>query len=313
VPPLERRVLPGLNAEVSALGAGCWTIGGPAANRGVPIGWDDVSPAAAYKGLMRAHDLGVTLFDTADVYGLGRSERQLGRLLRDVRRDDLVISSKVGYFAGTGRHPYDPAQMRHQFTTTLDNLDTDHLDLYSLHSNDFGENDQYLETAVWVMRELREQGLIRAIGMRAPHTFAEQWATSDRPEAAGTARWLYLFDTIRPDVVTVRYNLLSPLYHPQETDIFDFARQRGVGVLIKQALGQGTLLRRHTGPRPAFSREDHRSRDPLFQPAALAELDPARADPRPLRRHALGVGSRRPPVRPTTRPQRGRAGRLPRR
>lgn len=185
----------------------------------------------------------------------------------------MVVSSKVGYFAGTGRHPYAPAQMRHQFATTLDNLGTDYLDVYFLHSTDFGDNDQYLDTAIQTMHELREQGLIRAVGMRAPHIFAEQWAASDRPEAAATARWLRLFDAIAPNVVTVRYNLLSPRYHPQETDIFDFARQRGVGVLIKQALGQGTLLRRHTTPPPVFSGEDHRSTDPLFQPASLAERD----------------------------------------
>jgi aryl-alcohol dehydrogenase-like predicted oxidoreductase len=64
VHPLERRVLPGLDEEVSALGAGCWTIGGPATNNGVPIGWDDVDEDDAYAGLVQAHELGVTLFDT---------------------------------------------------------------------------------------------------------------------------------------------------------------------------------------------------------------------------------------------------------
>src|SRR5512139_1976300 len=91
---LPRRVLPGLNASVSAIGAGCWTIGGRATNRGVPIGWDNVDPRAAYDGLRRAHDLGVTLYDTADVYGLGQSERLLGRLLRRVSRCSVVLSSK---------------------------------------------------------------------------------------------------------------------------------------------------------------------------------------------------------------------------
>jgi 1-deoxyxylulose-5-phosphate synthase len=303
VHPLERRVLLGLNAEVSAIGAGCWTIGGPATNRGVPIGWDDVDPGAAYEGLLRAYELGITLFDTADVYGLGQSERLLGRLLRLVDRRSVVISSKVGYFAGTGTHPYNPAQIRHQFATTLDNLGTDYLDVYFLHSTDFGEGDRYLDSAVAILRELREQGLVRGIGMRAPHTFALQWASSDRPEAAATARWLRLFDAIAPDVVTVRYNLLSPVYHRQETDIFEFARQRGVGVLIKQALGQGTLLRRHTGVAPAFSGEDHRSRDPLFRPATLADLyarlAPIRArfgdTPADLARVALGYALHRDP------------------
>ncbi|WP_156993271.1 aldo/keto reductase [Pseudonocardia acaciae] len=293
---VPRRVLPGLNIEVSAIGAGCWAIGGHAINRGVPIGWDDVDPAAAYEGLLRAHALGVTLFDTADVYGLGQSERLLGWLLRRVDRASVVVSSKVGYFAGTARHPYLPAQMHRQFATTLDNLATDYLDIYFLHSSDFGPDDRHLDGAVAVMRELREQGLIRAIGLRAPHSFAEQWATSDRPEAAATARWLCLFDAIQPDIVTARYNLLSPTYQPWETDIFDFARPRGVGVLIKQPLGQGALFRRHAGPHQSFSSGDHRSRDPLFRPTALAEVDarlaPIRArfgdTPAAMARVALG-------------------------
>jgi aryl-alcohol dehydrogenase-like predicted oxidoreductase len=273
VPPLPRRILPGLNAEVSAIGAGCWTIGGPATNDGVPIGWDHPDPDAAYAGLVRAHELGVTLFDTADVYGLGRSERLLGRLLATVDRSSLVVSSKVGYFAGTARHPYCPAQMRHQFATTLDNLGTDHLDIYHLHSTAFGPDDCYLPGAIDVLSDLREQGLIRAIGIRATHTFAEQWATTDRPDAAQTARWLHLFHAIQPTVLTVRYNLLSPLYRTQDTDIFTFARRHGVGVLIKQALGQGTLLRTPNTPPASYSAADHRSRDPLFQPEALAALD----------------------------------------
>ncbi|MGH3718889.1 MAG: aldo/keto reductase [Pseudonocardiaceae bacterium] len=270
---LERRVLSGLDAEVSAIGAGCWTIGGPATNRGVPIGWDHVDPDAAYAGLVRAYELGITLYDTADVYGLGHSERLLGRLLRIADRSSVVVASKVGYFAGTACHPYHPTQIRCQFATTLSNLGTSHLDIYFLHSTDFGDNDQYLPHAINVMRQLRKQGLIRAIGMRAPHTFAEQWATGGGPHATETARWLHLFHAIRPNVVTVRYNLLSPLYHARETDIFDFARRHHVGVLIKQVFAQGLLLRRPADPLPAFSAADHRSRDPQFQPRALAVLD----------------------------------------
>lgn len=270
---LPRRILPGLDTEVSALGAGCWTIGGPATNRGVPIGWDNVDPARAYDALVQAHQLGVTLFDTADVYGLGRSERLLGQLLRDVCRDGVVISSKVGYFAGTATHPYQPEQMRRQFGATLDNLGTTHLDIYFLHSSDFGQDDEYLAGAVLTLRELREQGLIRAIGMRAPHEFAEEWATATGPRAAATTRWLRLFDRIQPDVVTARYNLLSPLYSEQQTDIFGFARRHQVGVLIKQALGQGLLLRDPASAPPIFSAADHRSRDPQFRSTALDTLD----------------------------------------
>ncbi|HEU5475180.1 MAG TPA: aldo/keto reductase [Actinophytocola sp.] len=279
---LDRRVIAGLDAEVSAIGAGCWTIGGPAVNNGVPIGWDNVDPDLAYAGLVRAYELGITLYDTADVYGLGRSERLLGRLVREVRRDYLVISSKVGYFSGTASHPYHPTQMRNQLATTLDNLGTDHLDMYSFHSLDFGDNDRYLPGAIEFMCGLRDQGVIRAIGIRAPHTFAEQWATGSRREAAEIRRWLHLFGQIQPDVVTARYNLISPLYAADETDIFRFARGRGVGVLIKQALGEGLLLQsQQSDPPPQFSTSDHRSIDQAFSAARrhnlCARLAPIRA------------------------------------
>jgi aryl-alcohol dehydrogenase-like predicted oxidoreductase len=225
-----------------------------------------------HAGLIQAHELGVTLYDTADVYGLGRSERILGRLLCDVRRDELVISSKVGYFAGTGRHPYEPTQICHQLATTMDNLGTDHLDIYFLHSSDFGQRDRYLSGAVELLDGFREQGLIRSIGMRAPHAFAEQWAKGDGPSAVETARWLHLFYAIRPNVVTVRYNLVSPLYREDETDIFAFARRHGIGVLIKQALGQGLLLGSHSDAPRTFSAGDHRFCNPQPREQALAVL-----------------------------------------
>ncbi|MGH3778148.1 MAG: aldo/keto reductase [Pseudonocardiaceae bacterium] len=270
---LPRRVLPGLGAEASALGAGCWTIGGPATtNGGIPIGWDGVNPDAAYAGLVRAHELGVSLFDTADVYGLGTSERLLGRLLRTLNRGSVVVSSKVGYFAGTAHHPYMPAQMRHQFATTLDNLGTDYVDIYYLHSSDFGEDDRYLPGAVEIIAQLRAQGLIRAVGIRAPHIFAEEWAASNGANAAETARFLRLFHTIHPEVVTARYNLLSPLYGHDETDIFAFTRRHGAGVIIKQALRQGLLVKPDLYALPTFSAADHRSRDPEFHHHALTAL-----------------------------------------
>ncbi|MEU6235612.1 aldo/keto reductase [Kitasatospora sp. NPDC047058] len=169
--------------------------------------------------------------------------QRLGQLLRHVNRSRLTISSKVGYFADTALHPYQAAQMKRQLLTSLGNLGTDYLDLYCLHSGDFGPDDRYLEEAVDLVQRLRREGLIRAIGMRAPHEFAAEWAADpSHPRAAETARFLTLFDRIQPNVLSVRYNLLSPVYGPGETDIFAFARQRQVGLLLKQVLGQGLLL-----------------------------------------------------------------------
>lgn len=271
---LETRHPAGISRPVSAIGAGCWTIGGPAINRGVPIGWDGVDSERALAGLLHAHERGVTLYDTADVYGLGHSERLLGRLLSRVPRHEVVISSKVGYF-GSASHPYSPEQMGRQLERTLANLGTDYLDLYFFHSTDFGPGDQYLPGAVKQMRAFVEHGLVRAVGMRAPHTFAIEWVnlpTYDH-RAHEAARFLDLYEEIRPDVLTVRYNLLSPLYAPDETDVFDLAASQGVGVIIKQALGQGVLLGSHRPDRPrVFGHGDHRRQDPMFTPETLREI-----------------------------------------
>src|SRR5262245_24570009 len=82
--------------EVSAIGLGCWAIGGPFTLEGKQDGWGAVDDAESTRAINRAVDLGVTFFDTADVYGTGHSERVLGRALRG-RRDRVTIATKFGY------------------------------------------------------------------------------------------------------------------------------------------------------------------------------------------------------------------------
>lgn len=120
--PVMTRTLGSCGLKVSALGVGCWALGGPDSNLGLPMGWGPIEDDQARAGLEQAYALGTTLFDTADVYGHGRSERLLGRLVEQVPRDSLVLSSKVGYFRGTAPHGYHPPHLRHQLEQTLDNL-----------------------------------------------------------------------------------------------------------------------------------------------------------------------------------------------
>jgi aryl-alcohol dehydrogenase-like predicted oxidoreductase len=82
--------------EVSALGFGCWAIGGPWSNTsGEPLGWGEVDDDESVAAIRRALELGVTFFDTADVYGAGHSERVLARALAG-RRDEVVLATKWG-------------------------------------------------------------------------------------------------------------------------------------------------------------------------------------------------------------------------
>src|SRR5262245_14983095 len=80
---------------VSALGLGCWAIGGPFWRGENPVGWGEVDDKQSLAALQRALDLGVNFFDTSDVYGCGHSERILGQALAG-KRDQVIIATKFG-------------------------------------------------------------------------------------------------------------------------------------------------------------------------------------------------------------------------
>jgi aryl-alcohol dehydrogenase-like predicted oxidoreductase len=149
--------------EVSALGFGCWTIGGPFSDaEGRPLGWGEVDDEESVRAVRRAVDLGVTFFDTADIYGAGHSEEVLGRALAG-RRDQVAIASKWGNVfdpvtrTKTGEDT-SPGYVRQALHATLERLGTDYLDLYQLHNAPSIEDAEALADAC---DELVAEGLIR--------------------------------------------------------------------------------------------------------------------------------------------------------
>ncbi len=126
--------------QVSALGLGCWAIGGPFWKGEAPVGWGKVDDRESVRAIQRALELGVTFFDTADVYGCGHSERVLGQALAG-RRDQVVIATKFGQtFDETTRQTtgYDvtPEHIRRACEASLTRLNIDVIDLYQLHVKD---------------------------------------------------------------------------------------------------------------------------------------------------------------------------------
>jgi methylglyoxal reductase len=271
---LPRRTLTG-GLTVHPIGIGCWAIGGPDHNLGLPMGWSTADDTASLRGLETAYSLGANLFDTADVYGHGHSERIIGRFLRTVPRRTVVVSTKVGYFAGTAEHAYRPSHMRRQLETSLENLGTDHIDIYFLHNANFGPDDHYLDGAIEQMRAFQGDGLIRCIGMRGPHRFATERLTVPKEQREDKhARFRYLFDRIRPGYLAVRHNALTPPPPSGRPDIFAFAAERGASVLINKPLAQGLLTGKYApGRPPVFGPGDHRLRKSWFTPNALRIID----------------------------------------
>lgn len=261
------------------IGIGCWPIGGPFVNLGLAGGWDGVKDEDAEEGLITAVNMGANLFDTADVYGFGKSERLLGWMLGKIkretiaRREDIIIVSKVGYFRGCAPHGFDPLHMRHQLDMSLRNLGTDYLDIYFFHHLDFGQGDEYLGGAIEQMRRFKESGLVRFIGFRGPHKFSLYRKLRQESFDGGYERFLRLVELIDPDVISVRYNMISPTYDRPESDIFKWAEDRDIGILIYKPLGQGLLLDKYDLKNPPeFGPEDQRSRKAWFKEKGLTIL-----------------------------------------
>jgi len=156
--------------EVSALGMGCWQIGGATYAEmqlgGGKFGWGEVDDDESIRALHAALAAGVTFFETADVYGGGHSEEVLGRALTG-RRQQAVIATKFGFV-------FDPytrqmlgrdsssAYIRRACEGSLKRLNTDYIDLYLLHNGDIDE--LYIDDVCDVLERMVAAGKIRAYG-----------------------------------------------------------------------------------------------------------------------------------------------------
>ncbi|MEQ8850801.1 MAG: aldo/keto reductase [Phycisphaerales bacterium] len=246
--------------RVSEIGFGCWTMGGPnwSSDNGQPIGWGEVNQDEILKGVGAAIDAGVTHWDNADVYGNGRAERLLAKCLRTlgVKREEVVIATKVGWFRGTASSAFEPHHVRRQCEQSLRNLETDHLDIYYFHNANFGE---YLEDAAGVMRELVAEGKVRAVGQSAYDARDFEIVTP----------------VVKPDVLQSKANLLYDEFIRPGSPLQNLMSETGATFVGFGPLGQGLLLDKFPVDRPAnFDPGDHRLTDQQFDFASIRDLRP---------------------------------------
>lgn len=222
------RVLGRSGIEVSALGLGCWAIAGPWEFNGTPGGWSQVDDAESLRALRRAHELGVTFFDTAANYGAGHSERLLGQAFRG-RRDEVVIATKFGYQVDeerrTVRH-YDSSEddsdvagrLRADLEASLRRLGTDHVDVYLLHV--WGLRLERALAAREVLEDLVAEGKVRTYG----------WST-DRPDAVAA-----FATTPACGVVEQQLSVLDG-----NTELLALCERRNLASIDRGPLGMGLL------------------------------------------------------------------------
>jgi len=244
--------------EVSEISLGCWTMGGLNWVNGMPNGWANVDEGEIAEAINYAIDKGVNHFDNADVYGNGRAERMLARILGD-RINNFIIATKTGWFQGTAAHAFEPQHIRHQCEQSLINLNRDYIDLYYFHHGHFGDNDEYLDDAVEEMFRLKEEGKIRLIGQSA-------YSHEDFKK---------LIPKVKPDVLQSYANAMETIFIDETSPTRKLMEKNQISFIAFRPLGQGLLLGKYRkDDLPKFEDGDHRKGLDRFSVERLAELEP---------------------------------------
>ena len=252
---MEYRKIGSSDVSVSEISLGCWTMGGLNWVNGNANGWANVEITAAVK---KAVDAGVTHFDNADVYGNGKAEQMLARVLAKLglKTEDFIIATKTGHFPGTAAHAYEPLHIRHQCEQSLKNLDRDYIDIYYFHHGNFGP---YLEEAAATMDALVAEGKVRLKGQSA-------YSPEDFERAV---------PVVKPNVLQSWANIEARHFIEPGCRVAQLLEDFDMSYVAFSPLAQGRLLGKFDPAHPPqFEEGDHRKHNKAFTPEALAGLHP---------------------------------------
>lgn len=238
---MKTRKLGSSGIEITEIGLGTNYVGGHNL-------YEKVDEAEGIRLVQRAVDLGITFIDTADIYGMGRSEELVGKALKG-RRDEVVIATKGGImFDGTSRTGVsnEPGYLRQALEASLKRLGLDAVDLYYIHRSD-GKTP--LEEAFGELMRFKEEGLIRAAGV-------SNFGLTDLQNAlkAGPV-----------DALQCRYNLLQ---REAETELLPFCKQRGISFIPWGPLAYGLLGGKYSSDFK-LAENDWRHRSEAFDPGVF--------------------------------------------
>ena len=234
---METINIPGTPLVASRIALGTWAMGGWM--------WGGTDEAEAIRTIHEALDRGITLIDTAPVYGFGRSEEIVGKALAEGgRRERVLIATKVGLDWKDGK-PFrngSRARIVKEVEDSLRRLKTDAIDLYQVH---WPDPKVRIEETATAMAELYRSGKIRAIGV-----------SNFTPAQMDAFRAVATLHTAQPP-----YNLFE---RSIEHDVLSYCTDRKIVTLAYGSLCRGLLTGRMT-PTTQFGGDDLRRQDPKFQ------------------------------------------------
>lgn len=240
---MEPIQLVGTELTASRIALGTWAIGGWM--------WGGTDEAEAIRTIHAALDRGITLIDTAPVYGFGRAEEIVGKALAaDGRRERALIATKAGleWHGGAVVRNASPSRLRRELEDSLRRLKTDYIDLYQIH---WPDPLVLVEETGAVLNEFLRDGTIRAIGV-----------SNFSPIQMEAFRKLAPLHAVQPP-----YNLFE---RGIEKDVLPYARRNRIAVLAYGALCRGLLSGKITAA-TRFNGDDLRNSDPKFRPPRLGQ------------------------------------------
>jgi len=239
--------------EISAMGLGCWAIGGPFWRNGEPVGWGNVNDSDSINAIQRALEMGITFFDTAAVYGCGHSERVLGQALA-TRRDSVIIATKFGQVFNeetrivTG-YDTSPEAIVKECENSLQRLNTDYIDLYQCHVKDVNKDEAVIVRET--LEKLVNDGKVRFYG----------WSTDDAERARIFAEGEHC------TAIQQRLNIFEGDY-----ETLGVCEQFNLASINRSPLGMGLLTGKFSIDTP-IPADDVRSRRPSFKENRANELE----------------------------------------
>lgn len=225
---MEQRTLGRTGRSVSVIGLGTWQLGAD---------WGDVREDDALAVLREAYDTGVRFFDTADVYGDGRSERLIGRFLRDIGDNDVVVATKAGRRMPQVPENYTLENLRAWTDRSRENLGVERLDLLQLHCPPSAVYES--DAAFDALDVLVDEGRVASYGVSV-ETRAEAMAAIARPHVASVQ---LILNMLR----------LAPL-----EAVLPAAAEADVGIIVRVPLASGLLSGKYD-EHTTFAEDDHRS------------------------------------------------------
>lgn len=238
---------------VSVISLGTWAYGGSSVSNGSSVGWTGQNDKDSRLALLKAYENGINHWDTADVYGDGRSETIIGSVWNDVPRGEIFLATKTGWDSGPYDHFYHPKHMRNQIEKSLKNLKTDTVDLFYLHHCHFGKNSEYFDDALDSVIRFKEEGKTRFVGL-------SDW-NSDLI--------MKYIDLVNPDVVQPYRNVRDSDY--EKSGLRRWINSNDAGVCFFSPLKHGLLTGKYDVP-TKFPEGDWRSGVRDFQDAAVIDL-----------------------------------------